>query len=281
MNKRNTKCTCGSGKKYKNCCGQKQPRTIKFDLDPLNIQGLEGLYFRGDGHVGKIQDGKLVPFSGTTAVSYGRKRKKKDTIKPITYGNVNPITLSLNPDLPLGQYDHIFVIDTNTIAHEDEKISVSAIIHGIIGPHDSVRREISYTLLCWFEFRNIKGKEENLAWAELIRAIGEDERFPECRIGIVVDSDLGNIEDYNARKLPIYGDIYLPKNIELLYATSDNADRITNKFMRMCDKKASELLEGIVSQGAPIEGERLSDMPFDYFRQWYPNPDEDFRLPGL
>ena len=42
------------------------------------------------------------------------------------------------------------------------------------------------------------------------------------KIGMVVDSDLGNIPDFNSREKPIINDFYLPFGFELIYVLIRN-----------------------------------------------------------
>lgn len=62
---------------------------------------------------------------------------------------------------------------------------------------------------------------------------------------MIVDCDLENIEMYNARKLKIRNDKFLPENFTLLYASADISDSIFNKMIRFCDKEATRLLDKI------------------------------------
>lgn len=78
-------------------------------------------------------------------------------------------------------------------------MSVSCVAECIKFENHGDAVSLGYSLLSWFEFRNIESKEENHAWIELIMAIEVEERFSAKRIGLLVDSDLGNHDKYNAR----------------------------------------------------------------------------------
>jgi hypothetical protein len=52
------------------------------------------------------------------------------------------------------------------------------------------------------------------------------------RIGIIVDSSLGLINDFNERKRPVVGRAFLPENVQLIYASSDTSmDQVVNKSL--------------------------------------------------
>jgi hypothetical protein len=110
-------------------------------------------------------------------------------------------------------------------------------------------------------------------------AIEVEERFSAKRIGLLVDSDLGNHDKYNARELPIAGDFFLPEKYQLIYATSDSGkDNLLNKFMGLCDRRGRDLLNKIEAENCdegliPVEGRAYS-----HFRQWDPSPDDQKNL---
>ena len=90
-------------------------------------------------------------------------------------------------------------------------------------------------------------------------------------IGIVVDSDLGNIPDYNTGKKPIIDTFYLPDKITLLYASSDaGKEYLPNKLIAVCDKEANTLIRHI--QTNPENTSHLvkvSGEPYTHFRFWH------------
>ena len=67
--------------------------------------------------------------------------------------------------------------DTNTKVIRNDKVSVSCVIHCSVGDVGKKSVTLLYSLLTWYEFINVRGKEENLAWAELIVAIQDNESF--------------------------------------------------------------------------------------------------------
>ena len=58
------------------------------------------------------------------------------------------------------------------------------------------------------------------------------------KVGIVIDSELGNLEMFNNRTISVRGDWYLPENYTFMYASSDKTDEWCNKMLGACDKAA-------------------------------------------
>ncbi len=100
-------------------------------------------------------------------------------------------------------------------------------------------------------FWNIKDKEENIAWMTAIELIQKNPVVTEnLKIGIIVDSDLGNIDRYNNRESPIYGNFYLPANMHLVYASTDGGkEYAANRLISLADKESSKLLTVLAASG--------------------------------
>ena len=65
------------------------------------------------------------------------------------------------------------------------------------------------------------------------------------KLAVVVDSELNDLASFNHRKTPYYGDYYLPKNVELIYASSDTGTELPNKLMRKCDRLSRDVYKMI------------------------------------
>ena len=64
-------------------------------------------------------------------------------------------------------------------------------------------------------------------------------------MGLIVDSDLGNISAYNQRKKPILDPFFLPPNVQLVYATSDAGKSVVNKSLAIADSIALQTFRAI------------------------------------
>jgi hypothetical protein len=117
------------------------------------------------------------------------------------------------------------------------------------------------------------GKAENIAWVQVIQAIHRNPSYrPDCQIGIVVDSDLENLDRYNYRALPVFGDFYLPANMKFIYASSERpGETYMNTMIALADKEAGRLLDYILREGRDEGLRQPVNEPVTYFRQWGPS----------
>jgi hypothetical protein len=116
----------------------------------------------------------------------------------------------------------------------------------IPGPK-GIEKYWKYDVPFCLEIVGAKAPPENLSWILaleqlLMRGITQHT----TRIGMVVDSDLGNLKSYNERKKPLFGNVMLHSNAVLLYASSDIANEsIVNKVLSVADSAASQTLAAI------------------------------------
>lgn len=157
-------------------------------------------------------------------------------------------------------FDFIFAMDTNTHPEKcgDFYCSAAAIYYGEIEKINDYARNMictPYMLIDWYH--PWKMKIETVTWMEAIKKL--QEIIPsDKKVGIVIDSELGNLEGYNNRTIPIFGQWYLPENYTFMYATADASDEWCNKMIKQCDKTASQRLKEIIASpkltGNPVGG---------------------------
>ncbi|RPF48131.1 hypothetical protein EDD70_0944 [Hydrogenoanaerobacterium saccharovorans] len=160
---------------------------------------------------------------------------------------INKLPVSKNEDinLKLLEYDRILAIDTNTKTINDKIFSITSIIQS--NPIQSINdKELYFWQYCkqWSSI-NVD-KPENFAWAKVIDSANFQINSKKCNhsVAVIVDSDLDKIEKFNARHLPIWGDFYLPKNFNLIYASADTGgELLPNILIRKCDKFAKQALD--------------------------------------
>lgn len=265
----NKKCTCGSGRKYKNCCGKKKNRVYKFSLNPDILNTHDGIAIeKSSGKIFGIKDGEIAPFQGGSKVNIHYKR---DSGKPkhIQQFNIGANELQIDPNIALKQHDHFFFVDTNKRIIGNNEVFLGTVVHAFVEHVSDETYQFKYRLMAYLEYHNIQGKFENLVWQEVIRAIQESGQYS-GNIAIVVDSDFDNLESYNNKDEPVYGDFYLPENFEFLYATAEKNtknDSILNGLMTECDKAAGRMLDR--ERISNPEGlKNFTDKPYTAFRQW-------------
>jgi hypothetical protein len=149
------------------------------------------------------------------------------------------------------RFKHIYAIDTNTFSfygvHLKREIKLGLGI--AIGLAEDENNYIFNPIPLPFVTNMEVEKPENENWVRLICLVSENCRCSdERKIGIVVDSDLGNIQNYNDKRLPIFGDFYLPDNYELIFASDKVTDNIFNRMISLSHKLSKETIPIFIDQ---------------------------------
>lgn len=163
-----------------------------------------------------------------------------------------------SPNNALLRYDVILAVDTNTInGPTGEKISATSVTQLFLQKSTSENGMINTEMKTSREFciirNNILNDQEQLGLYFLL--IQLKQLFSTEKVGIVIDFDLGKLEDYNDRTIPIYNDsFFLPPNFELIYASCDNGpEYIVNKLMKTTDSYAKIMISERLAILAAVE----------------------------
>ena len=244
---RNKPCSCGSGRKFKFCCQGRKPvqHAITFDFgEPKEVKSVT---INGMGQVRLNTSDGAKP----VLVLHERLRARSKGPKTITRIPAHPMDVKIGNTLDaLCKYKTMYFIDTNTQDAGGSKISAACIMLCSVEMPDEGRYVVRYAPACAFEIHNCFEKPENFAISILQSMLQSGPGFQRSdRFAIVNDSDLGNHNSFNAGQLPIYGDIYLSSNIDLVYASADTGNDILNIIMRKCDKWATRAIAGAIAAG--------------------------------
>lgn len=191
---------------------------------------------------------RVLPDFATLIISRDRNSESKKT-KIISKIPIDVNKLNMNMiEGALTQYDYLSSIDTNTKKIGGDKISATGIIELTIKKVDGSTLEYSYKfqqprVIC--SINHAADKPENQGWMYYIRQIRKS--ISNKTIGILVDSDLDNIESYNRRELAICDSFFLPKNVKLIYASSDIQWHFINQIIVQADKVANSFLKEFAS----------------------------------
>lgn len=265
---RNKRCSCGSGKKFKNCCLlNRKPRTTSITMDMGKPVAIDAVRVTPNGEVALFHKGQQInPVQAHLETSYERGKKAK-----VLHKSEIPVE-KLKTDIHASfcNYDLFYVIDTNTRIVNNHKISIACVLLCKFQPSGDMTLAF-FAPIHAFEFWNIVDKPENIAWREAIMAIMANPDYKkEFRTGILVDSDLGDIPAFNSRHKPIIDDFYLPDNFELIYASADvGKEYFVNKLISECDKEANKIFK--IIETAPHDHPSLvtvEDKPFTHQRVW-------------
>lgn len=206
-------------------------------------------------------------------VSYQRQKNEK-VLSRIPQENVE---LHQNQDKALEKnFDFLCAIDTNTTVIQKKRVSVVSVVvmeSIFVSVRDEIRRAWQFNFPFCFEFVEIREKPENLGWVVAIQEMTKCGMLKEKKaIGLIVDSDLGNLSDYNSRKKPVFANFFLPKNVKLIYASADSGkENPVNQMISTADSVASQALSKIESGIIPFNLNICKNRYYERFRIITPN----------
>jgi hypothetical protein len=166
----------------------------------------------------------------------------------------------------LKNFDFLCAVDTNTWTIQGKQVSAV----GVITCREIVIPSPTKLERCWefgapffVEFVGIRhAKPENLGWMFVLQQFWERGMIDgKKRAGLIVDSDLGSINDYNHGRKPVFENSHLPPNTKLIYASADKKDSIVNKALMAADAAATQTLDAIEKGLLPFNNERV-DCPW-------------------
>ena len=167
-------------------------------------------------------------------------------------------------------FDFIFAMDTNTnsVKCGDFFCSAAAIYYADIERVNDYSGNMTcrpYMIIDWYHPQEMK--IEAVTWIEVIEKL--QEVIPnDKKVGIVIDSELGNLEKYNNRTKPISGQWFLPENYAFIYATADVSDEWCNKMIKQCDKSATQRLKEIIKSPRLTRNPAGGNAPIGFITFW-------------
>ncbi|MEK6211443.1 MAG: SEC-C domain-containing protein [Pseudomonadota bacterium] len=269
MNTRNSPCACGSGKKYKHCCLSKKPRTRTVTVDMGRSVTMDAVRF--DPKTGEVeffhQGKRLMPMSSKVELTYPRQKGAKVVGEAAISGS----TVVVDTNRALEQYDMLVAVDTNTQFVGSDVISMACLVVGKPIPgYAQGHTAIGFGIQRCFEFWGARDSQERIAWTEVIEAMHRNREFSDSmRVGMIVDAYLGSLPKINTGEEAVYGDVRLPKNFSLIYASTDAPnDGIANKMLSLADMQSRELLNYVIRDRPQQNLDRVQGKPFSRLRVW-------------
>jgi hypothetical protein len=231
---------------------------VKIDAVSLNAETGEVVYFRGGT--------PIRPVSASISSGYERQTK----FKTLNWLSLPENRLVANPASVLRGFDLFYAIDTSYKKVNGELIAVTGIVAGrnagLLAPGATL---VLYKFVCCYELRGVVGNPENVGWMTVIEEVRKNASYdPRLDIGLIVDSNLGSLEQYNSRAKQIYGDFYLPHNMKLLYASDSAMDNIMNIMLNFSHKGSKNLLKHIIRTGNNRYLIRMVGMPYTHIKRW-------------
>lgn len=187
---------------------------------------------------------------------YKRDSNKPKFLNIIEFQKSSDFTVS--HEEALQRFDHIWAIDTNKKEIFGELANVAVITEG----DTNGSSEFTSTLAIIFGLT--EGNSELFSWRKFISFVMSNLTDSSLKqFGLIVDSDLGKIRQYNSRELPIHGDFFLPENWTLIYATSDSGkESIFNRMLIESDKVSKKVMAWVSNLEKNV-------------KHWRPITDED------
>lgn len=200
------------------------------------------------------KEGKEINVAGVQRlVTHERRKGPKVRTKQALAG----IRLSVDGLQELCSYHELFVIDTSYTYHPTKRRhALACSLRLQFRPEgDQVRVHVDDQLV-YYDLVHAEGNPERagmLALAlEHCNTIGD----LALKRALVTDSDLGLHEAINARRMPLYGQVMLPPNFTLLYASGDTGTEATNRILAFCDKQAKATLRAMLAGDVPTPEQR-------------------------
>ena len=268
---RNEPCPCGSGKKYKKCCFGKEedrgtnaisdfPKTISYRIREdrgadsryneweFTIHNEDGKYNDHEINISWEEDSIVVIDNDGTSIPVqdfaSRRRKPRHSGKDDKIlSQVSSTVATKSIEKSITEFDALYAIDSNTKLVNGKYIMICIIAKVVIEELSQTSVNMKPVFVHALEAENTchYTHTEPFMWRYGIEHILSLGTSP-TRTGIVVDSHLGDLAKYNNHEIPIHDGFYLPEGYQLLYASSDCADKWPNKLMKYCDTIASRLL---------------------------------------
>jgi hypothetical protein len=155
-------------------------------------------------------------------------------------------------------FDIIIAIDTNTKIIGNERISATGILHCTL---KCVQKSNTYYAdFPWQKvmlFRNCQEElsAEKFGWLTEIQRISHIPQSKLHRFAVVTDHDLDNHTSYNAKRVPIFKEFYLPDNFTFIYGRADTSNEtLLNYLVKKCDKESTSVLRMIEEIGYYQDG---------------------------
>lgn len=204
---------------------------------------------------GALVEGGLTDVS--TVVGYERPKGPK-IITKIPQESRRPL---MTPQSYVEAFDVVFAIDVNSRLIREEWYSVGAMAVletlEIVKDSNGITEKVVSNINMFgalIHGKNFGTNPDPWFWKVAIEEgvkLQYAKYSDDLRVGLVVDSELGRLDQYNTGALPIFGDYHLPKNFRLVYASADTGSDFTlNKLMSLCDKEATLQLDHVQRGGS-------------------------------
>ncbi len=237
---------------------------VHFKAKP-NSEGIVNIKF---GENGEVTSSEAI--QGSINSYRGRMResgKEKRVVRSYTKNGTAYIS---QRDNIRHNYDALAAIDTNNFEIDGRRLSIaSSFYSGSINTDN-----VEFFLLPAFVISDVNTdlNPEVVGWHLFFKHVFTLLKIPSnCKLGLIVDSELDKHIAMNNGDEAYYKDHYLPNNVGLIYAFDKGAD-LQNKIIRKCDRFSRALFKKIES-GELVLPSQLGAGTNDYSGYAYVNYD--------
>jgi hypothetical protein len=175
--------------------------------------------------------------------TYERSGKREKVVWRVPQEGPGPYRFDI--ENKLSNTEHLFAVDTNTTSVHDRKLSIVAFVHMerafFVNRNGAAKAIHVVKDMHCLECYDIDPPQENFGWKYSLMYIQKRLNIKQ-NFSMIVDSDLGNLCDYNAQMKPFYKNCYVPASVSLIYASSDTGnDSVLNAAISLADKAASKV----------------------------------------
>lgn len=201
-------------------------------------------------------DVEIIPERSVIENLYHRtsgKRKEKTLNRLVLFGRRPSAEIHTS----LGHFGEVFAVDTNRCLIDRLSVSITSVIAGSVVPV----READHVIVSYRHLRTWAGPvplgadaTELLGWMQAIALVdGLTGPAPTSGRVLIVDSNLGQLDELNARRLALPGGAFLPANWSLMYATSDagSAEFLPNAMLASADRASRLARRELEQAGLP------------------------------
>ena len=168
-------------------------------------------------------------------------------------------------------FDRVFAVDTNTKDIDGRRMSVVGVAtlkrEVVLGP-ERVESGWRFDAPFAIEYGDLVAKPEPFGWMGALEILKQRGFYDAGqRIGLIVDSELGQLKDFNARTVPVDSGEFLPQGVTLIYASSDaGKESVLNSALAIADAAASQILAALRDGRIPANAEPSGVEAFKSFR---------------
>jgi len=233
---------------------RRQTRVIMELREPLPI---DHILLPHDGSSIRIESRgiEVIPILSVIENIYfrGSSHKKEKVLNRLTLSDVRP---TADVHTSLRYFDRLFSVDTNTYIIGMQRVLITSICWGAITPvTGSDNSVVEYHHLRSFLTHTSEPDAEAVGWRTAFEFIQEVELAPSSHCLLVVDANLGLIDAFNRRDIPLPTGEYLPAGWRLMYATSDAGTQefLPNTMLATAHHASGLFYREVKKKGLPSE----------------------------